>query len=196
MDFAFNPSTHEQWRTLILPNQTVMNARGEYVSKAYFSGVLKAQGVAHWTQIVRVIGPDYYIQVQSLDVWRECICTTTLPEGVFQDLTKVLCYIWNGCTAVADVVEQTVHFLALEDFEEHKWSKNEIKIPLKAFKDCPPHSRGQNGSTGVLSGVSNDFTYDQKRGTVTLITWNLWGEIIQAKSHDAQRNDIRIILAS
>ncbi|KAL6133797.1 hypothetical protein ACLB2K_066030 [Fragaria x ananassa] len=120
-------------------------------------------------QIVRVIGPDYYIQVQSLDVWRECFCTTTLPEGVFQDLTKVLCYIWNGCTAVADVVEQTVHFLALEDFEEHKWSKNEIKIPLKAFKDCPPHSRGQNGSTGVLSGVSNDFTYDQKRGTVTLL---------------------------
>lgn len=79
MDFAFNPSTREckvvcicweenevhstepclkvitvgkdeQWRTLILPNQTVMNARGEYVSKAYCSGVLKAQGVAHWTK--------------------------------------------------------------------------------------------------------------------------------------------------
>ncbi|XP_040371942.1 putative F-box protein At1g46840 [Rosa chinensis] len=213
MDFAFNSSTREckvvcccwennevdsteaslkiitvgkdeQWRTLILPNQSLMNARGEFVLKVHFSGVRKVEGVVHLTQIIRLTAPDYYLQVQSLDVWRECFTTTTLPQGVFVDLTKVRGYTWNNCTSVVDMTEETLNILALEDFKEHKWSKNKIKIPLKVLKDCHPHLRDRTVSAAfeLLFGASYDFKYNKRKGIVTKATLRPSGERLHKPS--------------
>ncbi|PRQ28574.1 putative F-box domain-containing protein [Rosa chinensis] len=76
-------------------------------------------------------------EIHSCDTRRECITTNAVPPGAFTDLTKVSVLLWNDRLAVGDIANEALNVLVLEDFKEHKWSKNKIVGPLKFLKDDP-----------------------------------------------------------
>ncbi|XP_040362267.1 uncharacterized protein LOC121049380 isoform X2 [Rosa chinensis] len=118
----------DRWRTLKLPKQN-----GEPYVGRYFTAA-KEEGAAHLVEIIRD-GQDFKLEVQSLDIWSERFTIATLPRGAFLDLKRVTIFLWNYYVAVADIVEESLNVLVLEDFKEHKWRK--IIVPLKFLKDNP-----------------------------------------------------------
>ncbi|KAK3207021.1 hypothetical protein Dsin_021067 [Dipteronia sinensis] len=61
----------------------------------------------------------------------------TLPQGLFSNLSEVLIFIWNGCLAFGDLVEEKLNLIVLEDYRMHKWSKTKIVVPLTFLKENP-----------------------------------------------------------
>ncbi|XP_062014593.1 putative F-box protein At1g50870 [Rosa rugosa] len=118
----------DRWRTLKLAKQN-----GKPFVGRYFTAT-QEEGAVHAVEIIRD-GQDFKLEVQSLDIWSECFTITTLPRGAFLDLKRVTIFRWNYYVAVADIVEESLNVLVLEDFKEHKWRK--IIVPLKFLKDNP-----------------------------------------------------------
>ncbi|KAI9198492.1 hypothetical protein LWI28_016848 [Acer negundo] len=78
-----------------------------------------------------------YIDVYSVDMNSGCLFKNTLPRGYFSDLFKVFLFIWNGCIAFGDIVEEKLNVIVLEDHRKNKWSETNIVIPLTFLKENP-----------------------------------------------------------
>lgn len=50
-------------------------------------------------------GHDLYVEVHSLDLWSECLITSTFLGGILSDLKQVSFYLWGNRLAVADIAE-------------------------------------------------------------------------------------------
>ncbi|KAK3207028.1 hypothetical protein Dsin_021074 [Dipteronia sinensis] len=82
-------------------------------------------------------GSKVYIDVYSVDMNSGCIFKNTLPRGCFSDLFKVWLFIWNGCIAFGDIVEEKLNVIVLEDHRRNKRSETNIVIPLTFLKENP-----------------------------------------------------------
>lgn len=159
-----------QWRPLELSNQTNWGQHEKYLLKRHFVKPNQT-GTAHYVEIIRA-GQDLYLEVKSLDLWTECFVTTRLPEGVFGDLEKVFAFNWNHLLAVGEIVEEALSVLVLEDFKDHKWSKNKIVVPLKFLKDNPSLKNQirapirVNDGKLVLQGLKSLLIYDMEKEIV------------------------------
>ncbi|KAM1033397.1 hypothetical protein TB2_036384 [Malus domestica] len=122
----------ETWRPLHKQNQNWLR-RGKAVLTQSCCGEDKVDWALHLPEIITE-GHDMCLQIHSLDLWSECLTTSTLPEGVFVDLENLQTFLWDNRPAVADIVGGDLHILVLVDFKEHKWSQNKIIVPLKNLK--------------------------------------------------------------
>ncbi|PRQ30001.1 hypothetical protein RchiOBHm_Chr5g0019881 [Rosa chinensis] len=157
----------DQWRTLKLPKQN-----GKLFVARYFTAT-NEEGAAHAVEIIRD-GQDFKLEVQSVDIWSECFTITTLPRGAFLDLKRVAIFRWNYYVAVADIVEESLNVLVLEDFKKHKWRK--IIVPLKFLKDNPglkdeirPHQVWLNYLRLHNAVKKNILVYDMERKVIKVI---------------------------
>ncbi|XP_068320383.1 putative F-box protein At1g50870 [Pyrus communis] len=124
----------EMWRPLLRQKLNFLE-QGRWVVKPNCCEEDKVNWAIYISKIVKDEHDDHScLQIQSLDLWSECLTTTTLPQGAFLNLKNVRAFPWDLCLGVAETVGGAIHILVLEDFKEHKWSRNKIIIPLKNLK--------------------------------------------------------------
>ncbi|KAL5744183.1 hypothetical protein ACOSQ2_027299 [Xanthoceras sorbifolium] len=68
-------------------------------------------------------GTDFCSDVYCLDVGTECFFINTLPQD------------WDGCLAYADIVEEKLNVIVLEDYRKHRWSQRKIIVPLAFLRE-------------------------------------------------------------
>ncbi|KAH7569033.1 hypothetical protein ACOSP7_012208 [Xanthoceras sorbifolium] len=112
----------DKWRSLKLPGSQECRMNLEILRKTH-----KA--------IYYDDGTDFYGDVYCLDVETECFFINTLPQGLFSDLSKVLAVDWDGCLAYADIVEEKLNVIVLEDYRKHRWSQRKIIVPLAFLRE-------------------------------------------------------------
>lgn len=125
----------EQWRPLTHPNQDLLDEGILCGDEGMFIGT--GNGMGYFSDLV--LDGDYLqLEVYSLDIWKECFTSTSpLPRGVFEDLTEVRFIQWNGGVAIAEIGDEDLGVMVLEDYKVSKWSERKIVVPLQILKDEP-----------------------------------------------------------
>ncbi|KAK2644260.1 hypothetical protein Ddye_019455 [Dipteronia dyeriana] len=121
----FTIDRDDEWRPLKLPSSQVCRMDLEMLRKTR-QAIYYDDGSDD---------SDLYSDVYCLDVESECFFINVLPQGLFSDSNKVLALDWDGCLAYAEIVEEKLNVIILEDFRKHKWSQRKIIVPLTFFNE-------------------------------------------------------------
>ncbi|KAI5333806.1 hypothetical protein L3X38_023938 [Prunus dulcis] len=200
MDFALNPSTHEcklvcfygkdsevgfevltigkdeQWRPMKHPNTDLLKHRGKPALQIYRGSSFKCEGRGHFVQVTGD-GQDWNLKIHSLDILSECFITNTVPRGFYGNWWDSLVFYWNDCVAVADIGEEKLTVLVLEDYKQHKWSKKTVRVTfsedhITLLKD--PFFVINTHSDGLNFHFKDRFIhYDLKRETIEKVNIRL-----------------------
>ncbi|PON64805.1 F-box domain containing protein [Trema orientale] len=96
---------------------------------------LRSEGEFHSVKTVQN-GQDLELKVLSFDIWKETFVASTLPRGIFLDLSETFLFLWDSCLAVSEITEEALHVMVLEHCTGgFRWSRSKIVVPLRFLRE-------------------------------------------------------------
>ncbi|KAG8385692.1 hypothetical protein BUALT_Bualt03G0071500 [Buddleja alternifolia] len=120
---VLTPGHSETWRRLTFPENVNLN----WHKKDKRVTVISSGGTIHC-----ILTDATFEEIVSLDIETERFVVNSVPKSLFEDWTRVCALNWDGKLAFADIIEENLEVMELEDYRKQRWclKKRVIHLPF------------------------------------------------------------------